>query len=87
MPKLFHIQSLDTLSSIQTGTSQTLSCMHSIIWCKNNYFLFDSHSDGNGCFVAEGNSVFLMFRERRQKISKDLGRNLVGPQKLYPPNH
>ena len=34
----------------------------SIIWSKNSFFLFDSHSrDVNGCIVGEGGSVLLMF--------------------------
>ena len=58
-------------------------CMHSITLdlSKNNYFLFDSHSrDGNGCFVAEGNSVLLMFSSLSDiecYIKREYAKNLA----------
>ena len=48
----------------------------SIIWSKNNYFLFDSH----GCFVAEGNSVLLMFNSLSDSecyIKREYAKNLA----------
>ena len=59
----------------------TAGSSFSMIWSKNNYFLFDSHNrDGNGCFVAEGNSVLLMFSSLSDiecYIKREYAKNLA----------